>query len=627
MLTSSTKSIQKISVPLRLISYLKSYKIDLSIVMIALLCVSLSLLGLGSAFRGLVDNGLNNHHYSAINKSILFLVGLIVIFSIGSFFRSYFINNVTEKIINQIRQEAYSKIINFQISSFEDLKVGDIISRLTVDIELLSKLIINFLSFFIRNSIMLIGAVILMFYQSPKLAFLAVVIIPLLLFPLIQFGKYIKILSKKTLEMQADITANLEESVTNIAVIQAFNQQSNKISHFEKQIADYLKYSSNRLKIRSIFFAIAIAVILFSITLVIWVGSRDILNGNLTSGQMLSFIYYALVASLSSGGIFELLSEVHSSIAASERVFALIDYDAHHDVILVTAGIHGNSCHPELVSGSNKFESTSRMTNDIMDPRLRGDDISVINSSKFAIKFSNINFSYPSRPDATIFQDLSFAIKKGQFIGIVGRSGSGKSTIMQLLLKFYFPQQGIIKIMGQDITNVVPQDIRRLIGYVPQDASIFSGTIKSNIAFVKPEASEEEIIRVATITGIIDFTKNLPKGLDTEIGEKGIRLSGGQKQRIAISRAILYNPEILLLDEAMSALDNENEQKLLRNLQEVMQGKTIISIAHRIASVQQADEIMVIDHGMLVARDNHANLLKSCETYQMLCKEESTTHN
>ncbi|MCC8417541.1 MAG: ATP-binding cassette domain-containing protein [Rickettsia endosymbiont of Bryobia graminum] len=613
---------------MRLISYLKSYKADLSIVMIALLCVSLSLLGLGSVFRGLIDNGLNNHHTLEVNKSILLLVGLIIIFSVGSFFRSYFINNVTEKIINQIREEAYNKIINFQISSFEELKVGDIISRLTVDIELFSKLIINFLSFFIRNSIMLVGAVILMFYQSPKLTFLAIVIIPLLLFPLIQFGKYIKILSKKVLEMQADITANLEESVTNIVVIQAFNQQVNKISNFKKQTASYLQCTSSRLKIRSIFFAIAIAVILFSITLVIWIGSRDILSGNLTSGQMLSFIYYALVASLSSGGIFELLSEVHSSIAASERVFALIDYDSYHNVIPVKAGIQSNTySHSRLDPESKKI--LKRVQDDgykVLDSRCLSNDNSIVNnSSNFAIEFSNINFSYPSRPDLLIFKGLSFEIKKGQFIGIVGRSGAGKSTIMQLLLKFYFFEQGIIKIMGQDMANIIPKQIRQLIGYVPQDASIFSGTIKSNIAFVKPDASEEEIIRAATITGIIDFTKNLSEGLDTEIGEKGIRLSGGQKQRIAISRAILYNPEILLLDEAMSALDNENEQKLLRNLKRVMQGKTIISIAHRIASVQQADEIMVIDHGLLIARDSHSNLLKNCETYQILCKEEATT--
>lgn len=601
---SSNNSIRTTSTPLRIISYLKSYKLDLSIVMIALLCVSLSLLGLGSAFRELVDIGLNKHHPLAVNKSILFLVGLIIIFSIGSFFRSYFINNITEKIINQIRQEAYNKIINFQISSFEDLKIGDIISRLTVDIELLSKLLISFLSFFIRNSIMLVGAVILMFYQSPKLAFLAVVIIPLLLFPLIQFGKYIKILSKKTLEMQANITANLEESVANIAVIQAFNQQSNKISEFQKQTANYLQYSSNRLKVRSIFFAIAISVILFSITLVIWIGSRDILNGNLTSGRMLSFIYYALVASLSSGGIFELLSEIHSSIAASERVFALIDYDSQYT----------KSSSRDNVSGRGDLMKLP------LEHNLPSYNVDFLES----IEFNNINFFYPARPDIIIFQDLSFAIKKGQFIGIVGRSGAGKSTIMQLLLKFYFPRQGIIKVMGQDIAKSNTDQIRRLIGYIPQDPSIFSGTIKSNIEFVKPDASEEEIIRVATITGIIDFTKDLPKGLDTEIGERGVRLSGGQKQRIAISRAILYNPEILLLDEAMSALDNENEQKLLRNLHEAMQGKTIVSIAHRIASVQQADEILVIDHGMLVARDNHANLLQNCEIYQILCKEESS---
>ncbi|KAJ6644842.1 putative export ATP-binding/permease protein [Pseudolycoriella hygida] len=234
------------------------------------------------------------------------------------------------------------------------------------------------------------------------------------------------------------------------------------------------------------------------------------------------------------------------------------------------------------------------------------------NNSLAFIEFKNVSFSYPSRLGSIIFNNLSFQIGKGQFIGIAGRSGAGKSTIMQLLLKFYSLSEGEIKIMGQDISKIDTQQIRRLIGYIPQDPSIFSGTIRSNIAFVKPDATEQELINAADVTGIMDFAKNLTAGLDTEIGERGVRLSGGQKQKIAISRAILYNPEILLLDEAMSALDSENEQKLLKKLREVMKDKTILSIAHRISSIEQANEILVIDHGQVIARDTHKNLVKNC---------------
>ncbi len=558
--------------------------------MLALLCVSISLLAIGGAFRQLIDNGLKEDYLQSIDQSISYISILILIFSVGSFFRSYFINNIAEKIVSQIRQEAYSNIINFDIACFEVLKIGDIISRLSIDIELISKLIINFLSFFVRNSIMLIGGIILMFYQSPKLAAIVIIIIPLLLLPLIRFGKYVRNLSKNVLKSQANITANLEESVSNICAIQAFNQQTNKIAAFNQQISDYLQHAANRLKIRSIFFALAISIILFSITIVIWIGSRDIVQGHLSSGQMISFIYYAIIAGVSSGSIFELLSEVHSSLAASERVFALIDY-------------------------SGKNQRTNIPVDDYQDNKSSSEHLS--------IEFNNVSFAYPSRLDNLVIDDLSFKVDKGKFIGIVGRSGAGKSTIMQLMLKFYFPKKGIIRIADQDISKTQDHQIRRMIAYVPQDSSIFSGTIRSNIAFAKPDASREEIIEAANNAGIMDFVQNLKEGLDTEIGEKGIRLSGGQKQRIAISRAILYNPEILLLDEAMSALDSENEQKLLSKLQEIMKGKTILSIAHRISSIEQADEILLIDHGTLIARDTHAKLLEKCGIYKIICQEQS----
>ena len=569
----------------KLAGYLKFYKLDLTIVMISLLFVSLALLAMGNSFKQLIDNGLKSNNSLSIDHSTLLISVLIVIFSIGSFFRSYFINKIAENIINQIKQEAYKNIIHYEIAYFEELKIGDIISRLSTDLELLSKLITNFLSFFVRNSIMLVGSIVLMFFQSPKLSVLITIIIPLSLLPLIKFSKYVRKLSKNALQAQSNIAANLEETISNIVAIKSFNQEENKIRLFNIQITDYLKFASKRLKIRSMFFAVSIAVILFSVTIVVWVGSRDIIDNNLSSGQMISFIYYAIIAGLSGGGILELLSEIHSSLVASERVFALIDYHTNENTNLSTYNSHNDK-----------------------------------NAS--IIEFENVSFSYKSRQDILVLNSLSCTIGGGKFIGIVGRSGAGKSTLIQLLLKFYSPTKGVIKVAGQDITQINTQYLRNLIAYVPQDPSIFSGTIRSNIAFAKPDASEEEIIQAANVSGINEFIDSLQKGLDTEIGEKGIRLSGGQKQRIAISRAILYNPEIMLLDEATSALDSENEQKLLSNLQTSLKGKTILSIAHRISTIEQADEILVIDRGRLVAIDTHARLLQNSEIYRIICKEQ-----
>jgi len=551
--------------------------------MISLLSVSLSLLLIGNVFRNLVDKGLSEDHIISVNKSILYICILIVILSIASFFRSYFINNVAEKVSNQIKQEAYSNLINYEITAFEELKIGDIISRLTSDIDQIAKLIVNFLSFFIRNSVMLIGSIILMFFESFKLASIVIITIPLLLIPIIKFGKHVKALSRKALESQSLLASDIDESFNNIKTIHAFGGQPAKINEFNNLLQDYLSYCADRLKIRALFFAFSMAFIFLGVTLVIWIGALDIVKGNLSSGQIISFIYYAIIAGFSSGGIFELLSEIHLPLAALERIVTIIDKSpiAHNNYL------------------------TLKPANSI------------------SLEFKNVNFFYLSRPNLKIINNISFKIDAGKFIGIVGRSGSGKSTLMQLLLRFYHQESGVIFINDQDIATLNIAEIRKLIAYVPQEASIFSGTIKSNIMFGNSEALEEEIIEIIKITGIAEFADKIPDGINAKIGEKGVRLSGGQKQRIALARALLRKPQILLLDEAMSAIDMMSEQKLLRSIRKIMKGKIIISIAHRISSIESADNILIIDKGTLEAEGTHNYLLQTSELYRTIYREVS----
>ncbi|KJV89351.1 ABC transporter family protein [Rickettsia bellii str. RML An4] len=535
---------------------------------------------IGNVFRNLVDQGLVLDRTAAVDKSILYIYLLIIILSIASFFRSYFINNVAEKVSSQIRKEAYSNLINYEITEFEELKIGDIISRLTSDIDQISKLIVNFLSFFIRNSVMLVGSIILMFFESFKLASIVIITIPLLLIPIIKFGKHVKALSKKTLESQSLLASDINESFSNIKTIHAFGGQAAKITEFNNLLQDYLTYSAARLKIRALFFAFSMAFIFLGVTLVIWIGALDIVKGNLSSGQIISFIYYAIIAGFSSGGIFELLSEMHLPLAALERIVTIIDKSPI---------VHNNYS-----------------------------DLKPVNS--ISLEFKNVNFSYPSRPNLKILNNISFKIDSTQFIGIVGRSGSGKSTLMQLLLRFYVQESGIILVNNQDIALLNPNEIRKLIAYVPQEASIFSGTIKSNIMFGN-DSSEEEITEIIKITGIADFTDKIPDGINAKIGEKGVRLSGGQKQRIALARALLRKPQILLLDEAMNALDSQSEQKLLSSIRDIMKGKIVISIAHRISSIESADNILIIDKGAVEAEGTHAHLLKTSDLYRTIYKE------
>lgn len=571
-----------------LLGYLKNHKFNLVIVFCSLFTVALSLLGVGTVFRHLVDNGLSTNELNSINNAIFLTSGLIATFAIGSFFRSYFINIVAEKITSQIRVDSYADLLELEIATFEELKIGDIISRLGSDLESVGTLITNFLSFFIRNSIMLSGAIILMFLQSAKLSMLVVFTVPVLLTPLLHLSKHIRSISRKVMAEKSNLSSFIEESFSAIRTLYAFNQQTHSLSRFNEKITTYVKHSSKRLKLRSLFFALAIAAIAGSITMVIWIGSIDIIDGKMTSGQMISFIYYAMIVGMSAGSIAELFSEIQGPLAALERVFNLRTNPKTYP-------------NPQAIANYHK-KSENALQN-------------------YDITFENVNFSYPSRKDILALNNISFRIKQNRSTAIVGKSGSGKSTIMQLLLNFYSYQTGKIKVAGQDVNSYDRNYIRKIMAYTPQEPDIFSGTIRYNIMFSNPDAKEEDFQQVVHLCGIDKFTNNLPAGLDTEIGEKGVRISGGQKQRIAIARALLYQPEILLLDEATSALDNESEQEILDNIKKVMDGKTIISIAHRITSIQDFDNILVIDQGKLASSGTHKELIGSCEIYNILYKK------
>ena len=565
-----------------LAGYVAQHIKSLVIVLVSLLSVSLALLSIGFVFRKLVDNGLSSNQISEVHNSIYLISLLIGVFSVGSFFRSYYINVITVKVISKLKSDTYSNLLKVGLVRFEDLKVGDIISRLGSDIEITGNLITNFLSFFIRNSIMLSGAIILMFIQSPKLSLLVLISVPVLLIPLLMLSRHVRRLSRMVLSEQGSLAANIEESFAGVRTLYAYNQQDFVAQNFDDKINVYVKHASTRLRLRSLFFALAIVIIAGSITSVIWIGSIDIIKGSMSSGQMISFIYYAIIVGMSAGGIAELFSELQVPLAALDRVIELKNMDQ------------------------------------IVQPA----KLSKLTASNYTIKFDKVSFAYPSSLDILALEGVSLVIQHGKFTGIVGKSGSGKSTLMQLLLKFYYPQSGVITLGTQDISMLQDTKIRSKIAYVEQYPTIFSGTIRSNIAFSNPTASNNKIEKIAKLCGILEFTKNLEHGLDTEIGERGIRISGGQKQRIAIARALLYNPEILLLDEATSALDNDSEKKILQNIRFLMEDKTIVSIAHRISSIENADEILVINQGTLASVGTHSQLLRSSKIYNVLYKEQ-----
>lgn len=565
-----------------LFKYAYWYRLELIVVFVALFSVAGALLSIGHLFKQLVDHGLSIGAINSLNHTIYQLIMLIIVFATASFFRSFYINNVSEKICASIKTDTYKNLLKADIVTFEELKIGDVLSRLDGDVASIGSLVTNFLSFLVRNSVMLIGGICLMFVQSPKLATLVVVSVPLLLVPLLWLSKAVRRLSKEVLAKNAEIAAKIEESFSGIRTIHSYNQQSHFAGNFGEQIEKYITLSSKRLKLRSLFFAMAITCVASAIIFVVWIGSVDIIDGQLTSGQMVSFIYYSVIVGMSAGGVAETVSELQGPLAALDRVLELNNF--------------GHSLAKES-NGNSHIDD-------------------------YDLSFKGVSFCYPARPDIKVLKSLDIEFSFGKFYGIAGASGSGKSTLFQVLLKFYYHQEGSIKIGSLDINSLKAENIRKSIAYVPQDPSIFSGTIRSNIAFSRPSATSEEILEVARLCGIIDFAQHLADGIDTEIGEKGVRISGGQKQRIAIARSILYNPEILLLDEATSALDSDSEKHIMDNIRKIMQGKTIISVAHRISSIEDADKIFVIEGGKMVAEGTHGDLLKNSDEYKLLASNQ-----
>lgn len=565
-----------------LVFYLRKHTAKLVGVTIALISVALSVLLMGTIFRKFIDAGISQNESHIINESIIEIAGLVIIFSIGSFCRSYLINIIALRVTSELKFDSYRNLLRANIKIFEDLKIGDIISRLSSDLEAVNSLIVNFLSFFVRNFIMMMGAIILMFSQSMKLSLLTLILIPIALLPIIRLSKIVKKLSKIVLEKQGLFSDYIEESFIGIRTLYAYNQQEYKIQEFGDKINLYNNLAGLRLKHRSLFFALTISIIALSIITIIWIGTNDIIVGSMTSGKMMAFIYYALMVGTSAGGIVETISELHGPIASLNRVIEI-----------------------------KNIEIANRLNNIAVEVDFCRD-----------IKYENIYFAYPSRPNIQILDGLSIIIKAASFTAIVGKSGSGKSTLLQLLLKFYNTKSGRILIGHTSINDLDEHIVRSRISYVEQNPVIFSGSIKSNILFSKPDASNEELDKVLDICAIKEFSNILPNGIDTEIGQKGVKLSGGQRQKIAIARALLYCPDILLLDEATSAIDSAGEAEILDKIRKTLFDKTIISVAHRISSIEKADNILLINRGKLADHGTHEELIEKSDLYKLLYKDQ-----
>lgn len=570
----------KIKIFSRLSVFFKPYKFRMLMAFVALVIAAASSLSLPLVIRNIVDQGFFVNQQAVIDQYFLILLAIVVVMSLFSALRYYLVMWLGERIVADIRSTLYQHVLAMDPVFYEETPSGEVLSRLTTDTTLVQSVVGAGLSVTLRSLFLLMGSLFMMTLTSPELTGLIVVIVPLVIFPIIFFGRKVRYLSKINQDSIAQSSAIAGETLNAIHLVQAYVLETYHSGRFNDSVATAFSTARRRLKARALLSAFALFIVFSAIMTVIWIGARFVMAGQLTVGELSQFMMYAIIVASNTASLSEVWGDVQRAAGAMERILQLLNQ----------------------LPALNRVEHPKVMNPLTID----------------RIQFDQVHFSYPSRSEHYALEGFSLTIEPGETVALVGPSGAGKSTVFQLLLRFYDPQHGSIRLGGTNVAEADIDQLRRSIGIVPQDTVIFAADVMENIRMGKLDATDAEIKAAAKAAAADEFISHLPDGYDTFLGERGIRLSGGQRQRIAIARAILKNPPILLLDEATSALDAESEKWVQAAMEQVMKNRTTLVIAHRLATVLNADRIVVMDKGKIVANGTHQALLKQGGLYARL---------